>query len=1107
MNYTGLFNCNFIINVLKLKKGGESMLRLILGKSGSGKTFKIINEIVSRAQNNKIIVIVPEQYSFAAERTFQKKLKGMGKLNVEVLSFTRLCHTIFSMYGVTTEEKLEDSGRHILMSVALNKVKGDLELYSNYYDKIEFISSMVMTVTELENSGISPMQFDSAVSDCTNSFSKKLHDISKIYSAYIDCLNEVGLENNEYRKALELAQKHNFFADYDVYIDGFTAFMAGEKDFIGTMIKDAKSTTVCVLTDSIANINGSDDIFFSSKKTISKLKRMANELSKSVEVEILTGQKRWDAEELSFLAENFLQTENVSCENKPTSIEVYSAKDKEDEIEYIAAMIGNLTRNENYRYKDITVVTRSSNDYAETIRTIFERYNIPVFYDKRSEILKEPLVFAVFSFLFSIDEKNATDTIFSLLKSPFSPFDFSDVCQLENYCYIWGIELKDFNKKFENSLDGLAGTNDDDKLIRLNEIRESLVNIIKDFKEKTKKTNGKQFAKAIYDFLEEFQIKKRFEFLVNEEKIKGDLSEAVRMTAIWNTFVKSLEQMAISLPSNLFTLDEMIELFIVAISASDYGSVPPHLDEVTVTDANRVRYNEPKVVFVFGANDGEFPKTMGDNLLLNIYERAYLIGKNLDIGSETVDSFSDERMYAYNAISAPSKKLFVSYSKQSAVSDFTFPSAIVEEITRIFPSLVLKTRDDINIKFFLHTPESIRHYYALDFSRNNIVRRIFEKNELDKAFEERVKKTVYEKPSFAMNEKKVCERLFGRHMKLSATQVEGFYNCSFKYFCEKGLRARPRQKAEMAPMHSGTFIHHCLYHLIMENGKEKLVNLTLQEISEQVEKITDEYVKNELDLEKINDPRLEALVLRLRSSVVRLVLRIQEEFKNTQFLPIKFEAKIGSNETIHPIFITLSNGATLCVEGAIDRVDEYEEDGIKYIRVIDYKSGKKEFKLSDVSKGLNMQMLLYLFTLCDEENKVPAGILYMPSGDDYIKAKSSDEEEKILDERRKKQCMNGLIIDDPKIIRAMEKNTQGIYIPAKIIKDNEVSSKSIASREDFVQIRKIIEENLFQMGTALQEGNFSPMPTTAKDYDACKYCFYNAVCGMSQNKQETTEND
>ena len=117
------------------------MLRLILGKSGSGKTFKIINEIVSRAQNNKIIVIVPEQYSFAAERTFQKKLKGMGKLNVEVLSFTRLCHTIFSMYGVTTEEKLEDSGRHILMSVALNKVKGDLELYSNYYDKIEFISS------------------------------------------------------------------------------------------------------------------------------------------------------------------------------------------------------------------------------------------------------------------------------------------------------------------------------------------------------------------------------------------------------------------------------------------------------------------------------------------------------------------------------------------------------------------------------------------------------------------------------------------------------------------------------------------------------------------------------------------------------------------------------------------------------------------------------------------------------------------------------------------------------------------------------------------------------------------------------------------------------
>ncbi len=1083
------------------------MLKLIIGDSGSGKTFKMHEKVISRSRKNKVIVIVPEQYSFATERTLQKKLQGIEKQNVEVLSFTRLCHTIFSLYGGAAETKIEDSGRHILMSVALNNIKDELTLYAGYHDKIEFISSMVMTVTELENAGISPLEFKEVADACTSPFSQKLKDIAKIYLSYDFTLSKVELENNEYRKAVELSQINGFFVDCDVFIDGFTAFMAGETDLIKTMIEDAKSVTVCISSDSQTLIDNPADIFLSSKKTILKLKQIATDLNKKVEIEKICEKHRWQSKDLEFLADNFLRTENISTDEIPTNIEVYGAKDRDEEIEYIAAMIGNLTRNEGYRYRDIIAVTRTSSAYNETIRTVFERYNIPVFYDKRNEILKEPLIFTIFAFLLCVSEKNATDSAFSFLKSPYSPFDFSDVCDLENYCYIWGIELRDFYKEFVNNPDGLAGEKDDDKLSLLNKIRQHLVEAINSFKEKTVRTNGEEFAKALYDFLRDFQIKSKYELQIKEIRQKGDLSEAVKQTAVWNAMVQSLEQMALTLNNVRFDLEEMIDLFMVAISASDFGSVPKHLDEISVSDANRVRYNEPKIVFVFGANDSEFPQAIGDNLLLNARERSYLISNNLDIGSETVDTFSDERMYAYNAISAPSEKLFVSHSKQSTVTDGAFPSIIVSEITRIFPSIKVKTQEDINPKLYLHTPQSIRHRYALEFFRNKDVKRSFENLSLDKEFENCIKKAVLEKPDFRVRGKGVSSRLFGKNMRLSATQVEGFYNCSFKYFCERGLRARPRQKAEMSPIHSGTFIHHCLYHLVMDNGKDKLINLKPDEIVSQVEKITDDYIKNELNLDKVKDPRLETLVLRLRNSVVRLVFRIQSEFENTDFYPVNFEAKIGKNEPIEPITITLSNGATLCVEGAIDRIDEFENDGVKYVRVIDYKSGKKEFKLSDISKGLNMQMLLYLFTLCEDEKKVPAGILYMPSGDDYIKATNKDTEETILEKRLKNQCMNGLVLDDPKIIRAMEKNTLGIYIPAKIKNGGEISSDSVASQEDFKEIRKTIENNLREMGTALQDGNFNPTPTSAKNYDACKYCPYIAICKVNQINQNTNIND
>ena len=77
------------------------MLTLLLGEDRQAGLREVIGTICERAQAGEAgqILIVPEQYSFEAERTLcQTGGDGISRF-AEVLSFTRLASRVFSIYG------------------------------------------------------------------------------------------------------------------------------------------------------------------------------------------------------------------------------------------------------------------------------------------------------------------------------------------------------------------------------------------------------------------------------------------------------------------------------------------------------------------------------------------------------------------------------------------------------------------------------------------------------------------------------------------------------------------------------------------------------------------------------------------------------------------------------------------------------------------------------------------------------------------------------------------------------------------------------------------------------------------------------------------------
>ena len=76
------------------------MLRLILGLTGSDKTREIFSRAMDCArQRHRTILLVPEQFSFQAERRVYTALRGEDALAISVLSFSRLSENIFRAMG------------------------------------------------------------------------------------------------------------------------------------------------------------------------------------------------------------------------------------------------------------------------------------------------------------------------------------------------------------------------------------------------------------------------------------------------------------------------------------------------------------------------------------------------------------------------------------------------------------------------------------------------------------------------------------------------------------------------------------------------------------------------------------------------------------------------------------------------------------------------------------------------------------------------------------------------------------------------------------------------------------------------------------------------
>ena len=1093
---------------------GFILLHLLLGRAGSGKTVRLRNLLKETPVEQQPVLLVPEQGSFQNERAMLRLLGPKEAQRVWVFSFSRLADFAFRRFGGAAGRRLDDGGRSIFMSLALEQVKDQLDFYRKSAEDAELVRLLLAQEAELKMCGIRPSDLLEAVetpSDqpLSSTLQQKARELSLILEAYDALVAQSYVDPlDDLTRLKALLEQHALFKGCVVALDSFQSFTVQEYQIIAAMLEQADEVYVSLCTDQLDDPERGMGLFSLVRHTGNTLIRMAKERGVRVAApEVLEPGKRFRAKGLFALEAGAFRTAH-GAPQPAQGVTLYEAKDLYDEAETAAAAIRHLVMENGYRYRDFAVIARTPDQYRGILDVALEHRDIPYFMDKPQAVDAEPLMRLVLSAFQVVRSGFASADVFAYLKTGLAGFSTEQISALENYTYLWNLSGRKWKEAWADHPRGFVEEwteRDREQLEALNESRSAVVEPLSRFAQRVAEADGEEMALAVYRLLEDVQAAEHLKELAARLAADGRPELAERQLRLWDVLMAILDQSALVLKGCRLRHARYAELLRLVILANDIASIPEGLDEVTVGAADRIRAEEPKVVFLLGAAQGDFPLSPSSHCVFSDGERRELIALGLPLNDTLEGVAVQERFLAYAAMSAASERLYISFAAAGPEGEPKRASAIVTETLSILQGVPVYTPYSLPQTWTANAAQPAFALAAQQWQRNTplsaTMKQLFAERPGYAARTAAVDRAARKGAAGFQDEEK-ARKLFGTNMHVSATQIETFYLCRFQYFCRYGLRAKERRTAEMDALEYGSLMHYLLEHLFRETGAQELHAMGQQDLKAEIDRLLEQYMETHLGGSRNKSPRFAYLFARLSESALVIIAHIAEELCQSEFAPVDFELPVGE-DGVPALSIPLPDGGRVSIDGKVDRVDLLQRDGVQYLRVVDYKTGKKEFKLSDVIYGVNMQMLIYLATLSENAearyggNLAPAGILYVPASRPTLSVARGTSKEKVRQEETKKLRMNGLLIDDPDVLHAMEPDGAGTYIPVTIKNGAPARRDSVVSPGEMDAILRRVKDLAASMAEELHRGRVAAVPLKG-DTDACQWCPYFAVCGREQ---------
>ena len=1106
-------------------------VKIITGGIGSGKTRYCTDEMEKLHKENpkkRCIMIVPSHYSHETERMLINKFGGTGLNNIECTSFEKLSRELLPQ----VLRRLGPSAKHVLICRAITLTIKELD--TDKFDtrliravgKNGFIDVCASLISEMHRYNVTCEDLKEQAESAENPvLEQKLEILSAILKNYETMLCEKDYTDaDDDLSRLSAVIGNSFGKGESVWIDKFDELLPQQLEVVFALIDSGADITI-----TFAVHKNTDDTYYGTKKAIKDI----SEYTDATFLHLENSMSHIKSPDLKFLFETW--SDQTVYDGDCTNAEIFEARDAYTETEHVAGKILDLVREDNYRFCDIGIICPEKDSYSHILETVFDEYSIPYYSDERIAISEYPISTQLLS-LFDITEYNWDyESMFSYLRAGFiftksrtqngktiyKRLNPDDIDLLENYVLKYGIRYKStWCRSWLDSNHGIIDTafgKEPEQVSiseKTDELRQVIIEPIIRYTESCAKAETvSDYCRALFEFLEDINLYQGLKSELLSLALNSATADAQRFGQIWNLILDVLDQVNNALGEEKATHSEFANYIKTAMGQCQIRTVPSGIDRVFIGTQDMNRAIPTPVVFVMGAVSGTYPHISSSEGFFSNSDRETLAQNNLRIAPTTIKRAEKERNTVYKLLSAVTDKLYISYPSMTADGASTLPSQMISDISHKLRNIKkydgILSDDDI---MYISSPKATLHKFLINPNNNPLWTHVdawFREHDEWKntLFTVRNAKKQFRHRKIEIPEA-VANELFNGKIRYSATRLNSYANCPFSHFMQYGLRAKERDEYEIKPTDTGTYAHEIISRFCKTVDSDSTLDWkTLDDgkCTEIVSGIVSDTIEK-INASDLRDKEMTADILsRMGDTVTEAAKTVCRSIRCGEFRTDSYEKEV-----------TVSLTDDIELGGTIDRLDICPLPDRNDYRIIDYKTGYKEFSVSDIYHGLDMQPVIYALAMRMLDSKATvSGMYYSMVHNNFPTIDVTSKESTAINALKKNTAYNGLtfvgddkntaIPDDEKnrIESELSRSEGSLFFPGRA--DEFGYSKYVRTRPEGEWLMEKVRDNIITADKKIRGGDIALSPLTKGQKHACTYCAYADVCKFDEDlKTERT---